>query len=357
MIACAPRRVRTLLATGSRSTHRSRSLTPAIEGLEGRQLLSFYTGPALSRELVTKAGIYQVQIEGAGLFKVFPAGGGALDLKLFGTTNQSTLSISLVRPLYHHPAQPFQIRKLTVVSGQLGTINAPAAVLTGKASPLSESVNSITLEGLGPRSQMSINGGLGSLSIGSVDLGPTGSFVVSEDLLNGEQTTSITIGTMTLDGGRFAIGPDSLGPIQINGDLNLTHDGVLAVTRDLSGGLSVGGNLNLANGGQIAIGRNLSSLSVTGNVYVNQSSDGIAVGGSLGALLTTGYFVGQGGTTNPSAIDVGVGLAIGSIIINGGLPGVGGLIKTNIVAGGPIGSTSVPYGIVQSTITPNTPPA
>ncbi len=340
-----------------RLTQPRRRSTPGLEALEGRRLLSFYVGPAINREIVTRSGLYDVQIEGTGAYKIFPKRGGAYDLKLFGTTNQSTLSISLVRPLYHHPALPFQIKNLLVVSGQLGTIDAPGSVLLGRTSPLSSSVSSITLGALGPKSQMSISGGLGTLQVNSVDLGPTGSFVVSEDLIYGEQTSAISIGTMTLDGGRFQIGPDALGAIAINGDLNIAQDGVLAVSRDLSGGLTVGGNLNLSNGGQVSVGRNVADISVTGNVIVKQSSDGIAVGGSLGALSVTGYFQGQGGVTNPTAIDVGVGLSLGAITILGGQSGVGGLINANIRAGNAIGPVVVPYGIVQSTITPNSPPS
>ena len=344
-----------------------RRARPAVESLEGRRLLSFYLGPAVSRQLSTSAGVFQIQTEGAGAFKVHPAGGGAIDLVVFGTNVNSTVSITQIRPPWHRPARFLPIRKLVVVSGELGNLVAPPVELTGKMTPLVGSVASIDLGALGQKSQVDLSGGLGDLTVNNVVLGPTGHFVVSQDLntqnpssllpLNGGPTSTITIGSMTLDGGRFMIGPDTTGPFAVNSNLTITHDGVLSITRDIADGLTIGGNLVLSNGGQIVVGRNLTGLSVGGNLLVSQSNDGIAVGGALTGLVVGGYMQGQGGTTAPTTIDVGVGLNLSLISIAGGVSGVGGLINANITAGGSISGVNVPYGIVQSTLTPNSPPA
>ena len=60
------------------------------------------------------------QVEGPGLIKVHPGGKGSIDLSAFGTTPDTTLNITQVRPRYHFPSRLLSIHKLTVTSGQLG---------------------------------------------------------------------------------------------------------------------------------------------------------------------------------------------------------------------------------------------
>ncbi len=348
------------------STNRRRACL-AVESLEGRRLLSFYLGPSISRQLSTSAGVFQIQTQGAGAFKVRPAGGGAIDLIVFGTNTESTLDISQVRPPWHRPARLLTIRKLVVVSGELGNLTAPPVELAGKMTPLLGSVASMDLGALGPKSKVDISGGVSSVTVNAVDLGPTGHFVISQSItgvnptapipLNGGSTSTITIGGMILDGGRFVVAPDTTGPFVVNSNLTITHDGALSITRDLADGLTIGGDLVLTDGGQIVVGRNLNNLSVGGNVIISQSSDGIAVGGALTGLVVSGYFQGQGGTATPSVIDVGVGLNLTGVVIAGGQSGVGGLINANIRAGGSISNVAIPYGTYQSTLTPNSPPS
>ena len=77
--------------------HRSR-IAPALEPLEGRELLSVYTGPSAVRNIQTNGGVFQIQVEGPGLIKVHSAAKGAIDLSAFGTTAATALDVTLVRP-------------------------------------------------------------------------------------------------------------------------------------------------------------------------------------------------------------------------------------------------------------------
>ncbi|MFI5456329.1 MAG: hypothetical protein ACHRXM_12850 [Isosphaerales bacterium] len=335
---------------------RRRAITPALELLEGRRLLSFYTGPSAIRPVHSSAGDFLIQVGGPGLVKVHPAGHGAIDLIAFGTTADSTITVTLVHPRWHFAARLLPIDKLTVTSGLLGTLDAIPAELTGKMTPLNNTVADLTLGEIGPGAQVDINGSVGVMTVAAIDLGPTGHVVVSGALNTADLTDSMTIGGMNIDGGRFTIGTDSLAPISILGSLTINHDGVFSIGRDLDGSLSVSGDLVLDSGGQLAVGRNLSDLTVTGNLIVNPSGSGIVVGGELGAVTVDGIFQGQGGMAAPTLFDLGVGLNISGLTILGGNSSLNGLINANIRAGGSISGVDIVYGTVNSTIQPNTPP-
>ena len=71
---------------GRARRQRQRSGTrPDLETLEGRELLSAYTGPSAVRNILSSGGVFRIQVEGPGLIKVHPAGKGAIDLSAFGT--------------------------------------------------------------------------------------------------------------------------------------------------------------------------------------------------------------------------------------------------------------------------------
>jgi hypothetical protein len=343
-----------------------RAVAPALELLEGRRLLSTFTGPSANRPVSSNGGLFEIQVSGPGVVKVFPAGRGAINLTAYGTTLDTTLSITQVRPRWHFPSQLLSIHNLRVTSGQLGSLNASAAELTGTMTPLngnvgatapdSDAVASLQLGELGPGARVNINGSVGVMSVPVIDLGPTGHFVVTGALNTAGLTGSMTVGAMQLDGGQFVIGQDSLAPISILGSLTISHDGLFSIGRDLDGSLSVNGNLVLDTGGQIMVGRNLSSLTVTGNLIVNPTGSGIVVNGALGSLTVDGFLQGQGGTAAPTVFDIGVGLNTGSLTILGANSGLNGLINANIRSGGAISGVDVVYGTVASTIQPNTPP-
>ena len=332
------------------------AMAPVLEHLEGRRLLSFYTGPSAIRPVLSKAGDFLIQVSGPGLVKVHPAPHGAIDLSAFGTTTDSTITVTLVRPRWHAKSQFLPIHNLTVTSAQLGSLDAAAVELTGTMTPLNNSVADLTLGGIGPAARVDVNGSVGMMTVSTIDLGPTGHVVISGALNTADLTGPMTIGGMTIDGGRFAIGQDSLAPISISGDMTISQDGQFSVGRDLDGGLSVSGNLELDSGGQLMVGRNLSDLTVTGNLIVNPAGSGIVVGGESGGVTIDGVFQGQGGTAAPTFFDLGVGLNLTGLTILGGNRSLNGLINANIRAGGSISGVDIVYGTVNSTIQPNTPP-
>jgi hypothetical protein len=341
---------------------RERRGIPAVEQLEHRQLLSFYTGPSVNRPVLAGGGAFLVQVEGPGVVKVHPAGHGAINLVAFGTDTSSTITITQVRPRWHFANRLLAIQKLVIVSGQLGSLDAAPAKLTGKMTSLSQPMTSLDLGALGPAAQVNIHGGVGTLAVTTVSLGPTGQVALTQGSGNSGALDTFTIGTMTLDGGQFAIGGDAEAALSIQGDLTISHDGELSIERDVLGGLTVGGSVELDTGGLINIGRNVTELAIDGNLVVTPASpgvpsgSGISVGGALSNFVVGGYFQGQGGTATPTAFDLGVGLDVNGLTILGGQSGVGGLINANVRAGGSISAVSIPYGSVNSTIQPDTPP-
>jgi hypothetical protein len=306
--------------------------------------------------VVSPAGAFLVQVSGSGVVKVHPAAQGAIDLTAYGTTAATTITITQTRSRLHFPNQLLSIHNLIVKSGQLGSLEAAPAELTGRMTPLTNSVDTLDLGALGPKAQVDINGSVGTMSVSSIDLGPTGHVEILGDLNSFDQLGPMTIGAINLDGGRFEIGRDSLESIAIAGDMTVTHDGQFAIGRDQNGSFTVNGSLRLQSGGQVRVGRNLGSLTVNGNLIVNPSGSGIAVNGALDGLTVNGFFQGQGGTTAPSAIDLGVGLNLSNLTILGAVPGQGGLINANIRAGGTISNVNIAYGSLDSTIRPNSPP-
>jgi hypothetical protein len=335
----------------------NRSRTPILEALESRRMLA-YLGPSTKLPVTTSAGEFLIQVTGPGAVSVHPAGIGAIDLTAYGTTTASTITITQTQQRYHFPNQLLAIQSFVVRSRQLGGLSAPPAELDGRMTTLTNSMNHLDIGGLGPNARVEIAGGLGEMTATSIDLGPLGSVSIAEGInspppgrVRSASYTlgAVSIGTMSLNGGRFAIGADSTQPITIQGNLSISQSGQFSIGRDENGSLSVGGSLVIASGGQFLVGRNLNAVTVVGNVIIGPGG-GIAVNGVANGLTVDGYFQGQGGTTNPSAIDLGVGLNLSGLTILSGVAGQGGLITANIHAGGSISGVDIPYGVYQSTI-------
>jgi hypothetical protein len=346
-----------------------RRITPALEPLEGRRLLSFYTGPTAHRPLVAPAGAFLVQVSGPGVVEVHNAPAGAIDLTAYGTTSGSTITITQTLPRFHATSQLLMIRNLRIRSGQLGGLSATTTELDGRMTPLASSLETLDLGEIGPKAQIDVNGSVGSLGVSNIDLGPTGHVAIAGDVdsiaqtgttssaqsgtTSNAQSGTTTIGAVNIVGGRFSIGRDLLSSFSINGDVTVSRDGSFSIGRDQDGSFAVNGSVLLSSGGQIVVGRNLTSLAITGNLVVQPSGSGIAVDGGLGSVSVDGYFSGQGGTTNPSAIDLGVGLNLNSLTILGGISGQGGLINANIRVGYNLINYNIPYGQFMSTIQSN----
>ncbi len=328
---------------------------PVLESLEGRQLLALFTGFSHVRNIPTNSGVYSLQIDGPGVLKTQPAGGGSFDVKVLGTTDASTLTITQVRPRFHVANNLMSIDNLTIRSGQIGSILASPVELDGAMTPLSSSVGTLEFGALGPGAQIDVNGSVGAMGVGSVNLGPGGHVVITGDLNGAFQslgqsstTTGMTIASMNLDGGQFVIGGDSLEPISIAGDLSLSHNGLFSIGRDQTGTLSVGGSVILDSGGQISVGRNLAALTVGGNVQIDPGASGIVVGGELTQMTVNGFLRGQGSAT---AIDLGVGLNLDGLTVLGGGANQGGIQSANINVGKNISGLDVLHGIFRSWIT------
>src|SRR5208337_1339181 len=331
---------------------------PVLESLEGRQLLALFTGFSHVRNIPTPSGVYSLQIDGPGVLKTQPAGRGSFDVKVLGTTDTSTLTITQVRPRFHVANNLMSIFNLIIRSGQIGSIQAGPVELDGAMTPINSDVGTLKFGALGPGAQINVNGSVSTMDVGSVNLGPGGHVVTTGDVNGSFQslspssttTTAMTIANMNLDGGQFTIGRDSLGPISIAGDLSLSHNGLFAIGPDQTGTLSVGGSVIIDSGGQLNVGGNLAALTVGGNVLVNPGASGIVVGGDLDAMSVGGYLRGQGSAT---AIDMGVGLNLNSLNVKGGGTSTspGGIQWANINVGKNLSDLDVPHGIFRSWIT------
>ena len=328
---------------------------PVLESLEGRQLLALFTGFSHVRNIPTNSGVYSLQIDGPGVLKTQPAGGGSFDVKVLGTTDASTLTITQVRPRFHVANGLMSIDNLTIRSGQIGSILASPVELDGAMSPLSSSVGTLEFGALGPGAQIDVNGSVGAMDVGSVNLGPGGHVVITGDLNGAFQslgqsstTTGMTIASMNLDGGQFVIGGDSLEPISIAGDLSLSHNGLFAIGRDQTGTLSVGGSVILDSGGQISVGRNLAALTVGGNVLIDPGASGIVVGATSTQMTVGGYFARPGLCHRDRP---GRRAEPDSLTVLGGGANQGGIQSANINVGKNISGLDVLHGIFRSWIT------
>ena len=82
------RTVCALRSANSSETRRRLTVHPAIESLEGRQLLSGFTGLSASRNVVVHGSVYNISVTGGGFEAVRSEGRGQFGVSLFGTTSQ-----------------------------------------------------------------------------------------------------------------------------------------------------------------------------------------------------------------------------------------------------------------------------
>ena len=110
---------------GERSSRKRRNERFILERLEDRRVLSSLGGPAADLPVLTHGGLFNVAISGQGLERISPAGHGQVAITLFATTIDTTLTISATLPRFHQKFVPLQVASIRVISGQLGTIDAP----------------------------------------------------------------------------------------------------------------------------------------------------------------------------------------------------------------------------------------
>ena len=316
-------RWRSIPAAASRSAQvRRTSTAPAVESLEGRQLLSTFTGFTHVRNILTPAGIFSLQVTGPAVLKASPAGHGAINLNVLGTTANSSLSITQVRPRFHVVNTLLAIQNLTIKSGQIGSIQASPAELDGPMTlPMTllttTSINTLQLGALGPNAQIDVNGSVGSMSVqNDVNLGPSGHVVIAGDL------NSLTVN------GNLLVNPGSRG-IVVGGNLNgLTVNGIfqgqgtsaidLSVGLDLTNFTVLSGSSNLGSvrSANIAVGKDIVGLNIQHGVFNSLITAGVLIEGSPQSSSSGGN-IGPDGSDAIFDSEILAGVQIINLTING----------------------------------------
>ena len=357
-----------LMSRPARARHTTTK--PVVESLEGRQLLALFTGFSHVRNIPTNSGVYSLQIDGPGVLKTQPAGGGSFDVKVLGTTNASTLTITQVRPRFHVANGPMSIDNLTIRSGQIGSILASPVELDGAMSPVNSGMNTLEFGALGRGARIDVNGGVNTMDVGSVGSGAqidvSGSVGTMDvgSVESGAIDVSGNVSTMDVwsvgsgaqidvsgSVGTMDVGSMESGAIDVSGNVSTMNVGSVGSGAQIDVNGSVGtmnvGSVNLGPSGHVVITGNLNSLTVTGNLLVNPGSEGIVVGGNLNGLTVNGIFQGQG----TSAIDLSVGLDLTNFTVLGGGSNLGGVRSANIAVGKDIVGLNIQHAIFNSLIT------
>ena len=285
------------IPAASRSARvRRTSTAPAVESLEGRQLLSTFTGFTHVRNILTPAGIFSLQVTGPGVLKASPAGHGAINLNVLGTTTNSSLSITQVKPRFHVVNNLLVIQNLTIKSGQIGNIQASPAELDGPMTlpmtPLTTSINTLQFGALGPNAQIDVNGDVGSMSVQNVNLGPSGQVVIAGNL------NSLTVSGIFQGQGTSAI--------DLSVGLNLTNFTVL-------GGSSNLGGVRSAN---IAVGKDIVGLNIQHGIFNSLITAGVLIDGSP-QNSSSGGNIGPDGSDAIFDSQLLAGVQIKNLLING----------------------------------------
>jgi hypothetical protein len=338
---------------------RTIKLIPGAENLEDRCLLSG-SEPLFKFNTVGFGGVaYIISITGPGQVQTQKCGHRSVALKLVGTTQDSTLTVSAFNSRTNSATTPLNVMAIKVRSGRLGSIAGLTSTdLEGRISTLQGPVTSIQLDSIGPKgqinivsgnsSQPSVNGNLGQLTVNrGITLGPSGFIDVGNDL-----TGPLSVATdLTLNGGQIDIGRDLSGAVSIGGNLTINDGGQLDVTRNLGTAAASSANAATTSPTSTAASSTTSSstasttsspsgagISITGNLTLDNGS--LAVGGNAGSLTAGGNFEASdgGGITvagNMSSFTVNGGSATsgtGNLTLNpGGSISVGGNLSTLIV--------------------------
>ncbi len=319
------------IPAASRSARvRRTSTAPAVESLEGRQLLSTFAGfsyvhniqtpTGINHNIQTPTGIFSLQVTGPGVLKARPAGHGAINLNVLGTTTNSSLSITQVQPRFHVVNTLLVIQNLTIKSGQIGNIQASAAELNGPMTlpmtPLTTSINTLQFGALGPNAQIDVNGSVGSMSVQNVNLGPSGHVVIADDL------NSLTVT------GNLLVNPGSTG-IVVGGNLNgLTVNGIfqgqgtsaidLSVGLDLTNFTVLSGSSNLGSvrSANISVGKDIVGLDIQHGIFNSLITAGVLIDGSP-QNSSSGGNIGPDGSDAIFDSQLLAGVQIKNLLING----------------------------------------
>jgi hypothetical protein len=237
---------------------------------------------------------------------------------LFGTTQDSQVTISSLGAHAHESNSPLPIASINVHTRRLGSIQGlTTADIDGRITPLTGPIASLQFDAIGSAAQIDVNGNLGQLTVNrTVNLGKTGHINVTNDLTGAFSVTR----DVALDGGQITVGRDLSGTVSIGGNLTVDDGGQFSVMRNLGGsaaspsssatagattgastgsssgpaaapsgggGATITGNLTLDSNGKLMVSGNASSLSVGGNLEASSGGQ-LMVAGNLGSLTVNG---------------------------------------------------------------------
>lgn len=403
---------RSSVAPGRAPRVRQRAALPEVESLEGRQLLSIYTGPTSSRPIVSHGTVFTLSVTGGGYETVKRMRHGLYAINLYATNASSALSISAQSRQTVYNNVPLPIGQINIKTGLLGSINAGAGTLLGRMTPIQGSLSSLIFNAIGPNARVDVEGSVGDMETGGVTVGPTGHVNIAGDItgqvaggwtinggqfnIGGDVTGSLSPGGLTVEhggilsvghnltggmnvagtiavstngqisignnlggltvgqdldlntGGSFLVGGDVTAASTVNGSLQINQGGLFAVKRDFLTGLTVGGDMTLDSAGNFNIGRDLAALNVGGNLQVAPAAGQVRVGGNLDTLKITGAYQGKG---LPTSTDLVVGLDLNDVTVDGGGANQGGIQDANIDVGKGINGLTILHGIFNSLIT------
>ena len=142
---------------------RTTNLIPAVENLEERRLLST-SEPLFKFNTVAFGGVaYIISITGPGEVQTQKCGHRSVSLKLVGTTQDSTLTVSAFNSRTNSATTPLKVMGINVRSGRLGSIAGLTSTdLEVAISTLQGPVTSIQLDSIGPKARINIVSGSSS---------------------------------------------------------------------------------------------------------------------------------------------------------------------------------------------------
>lgn len=322
-------------------------ISPRVEPLEGRRLLSFLQPFGNKFDRVRAGGVLDlITVSGPGQVFTQRSWSGRVTIVLAGTTQDSQVTVSSLGARPGKANSPLAVGKIRVQTGRLGSFQGLTTVdLDGPISSLTGPVASLQLDSLGPAAQITVTGNLGQLIINrGISLGQRGWVNITNDL-----TGSLSVaGDVVLSGGKFIIGRDLSGSIAIGGSLALTAGARFAVGRNL-GATATGaatdtitGNLTVDNDSVLSVGGNLGALTVDGNVEAS-GNGAISIGGDLTTLTVSGGGSVAGNVTLGAGGLLDVDGNLGTLSLGGDLRTSGG---GQLEVGGDLGVLSV-TGVIQ----------
>ncbi len=302
-------------------------MAPNIEALQGRQLLSFLNPFGAKFARVQSGGVVDV-ISVAGPGQVFTKriNRNMIAISLAGTTQDSQVTIASLGAGLAGANRPLQIERIVVRSGRLGSFLGPTtADLDGPMTPLTGPVASLQFDAIGPAAQITVNGNLGSLSVGR--------------------------NLQTSAGGQLHVS-GSLGTLSVAGDIQGKGTNDIVIGDDLGQltvlGGATGGSLQNVS---IDVAKNIQGLDIRNGIFNSLIEAGILINGGTPGAGSNGWNIGPDGRVAVMDSEILAGFAIDNLTIGGDvqsdLPSNSAGSPTRIVAGEYPEGTYLPGGTID----------